>query len=218
VLTFLLQETAPKLASPEHLILPNAWISSKESELCRSFAVDGHRPTRIQGYSEIPMNNDITLRDVQESDLHIFFEQQLDSEATRMAAFPVRDHKAFMAHWHKAMTEAENTLQTIVFGEEVAGNIVSWAQSGECRVGYWLGRQYWGKGIATAALSQFLGKVKERPMLAYVAKRNVASIRVLQKCGFAVSGEDKFPGADGEESGEFILAIGAIPRGAEEVE
>jgi len=34
------------------------------------------------------MKPSILLRDVTESDLHIFFEQQLDPEATAMAAFP----------------------------------------------------------------------------------------------------------------------------------
>jgi hypothetical protein len=42
------------------------------------------------------MTNEITLRDVQDSDLPIFFEQQLDPEATRMAAFPARDPDAFI--------------------------------------------------------------------------------------------------------------------------
>ena len=71
------------------------------------------------------MNNEISLRDVHESDLHIFFEQQLDPEATRMAAFPARDRNAFMAHWQKGMADEANILQTIVFRGEVAGNIVS---------------------------------------------------------------------------------------------
>ena len=186
------------------------------NRLCSTFG--GHRRIHIKGYSEILMNKDILLRDVQENDLHIFFEHQLDSDATRMAAFPTRDHNAFMAHWQKGMADEANTLQTIVFGEEVVGNIVSWEQSSECRVGYWLGKKYWGKGIASAALSQFLGKVKERPMYARVAKHNIASIRVLQKCGFTISGDDKFTGADGIESEEFILTIGANDNDADEGE
>lgn len=159
------------------------------------------------------MNNEISLRDVQESDLRIFFEQQLDPESTRMAVFPARDHDTFMAHWQKGMVEEANVLQTIVFREEVAGNIVSWEESGERRVGYWLGKKYWGKGIASAALTQFLGQVKERPLYARVAKQNPASIRVLQKCGFTIFGEDRFPGINGEECEEFILTIGAKDAG-----
>jgi RimJ/RimL family protein N-acetyltransferase len=158
------------------------------------------------------MTKEISLRDIQDGDLPIFFEQQLDPEATRMAAFPARALDAFMAHWEKIMAEETTILKAIIFHGMVAGNIVSWEHAGERKVGYWLGKNYWGKGIASAALSQFLGRVKVRPLYAHVAKHNTASIRVLEKCGFTISGEDKFPGADGEEGEEFILTLGANGR------
>jgi hypothetical protein len=44
------------------------------------------------------MINDVRLRNI-EPDLPIFYEQQLDTDATRMAAFPARDRAAFDAHW-----------------------------------------------------------------------------------------------------------------------
>ena len=155
------------------------------------------------------MTMEISLRDVQESDLPIFFEQQLDAEATRRAAFPARARDDFMAHWAKIMADETTFLKTIVFQAKVAGNIVAWKQAGETRVGYWLGREYWGKGIASAALSQVLDDVKARPLYARVAKHNSASLRVLQKCGFTITGEDKFPTADGREDEEFILTLEA---------
>jgi RimJ/RimL family protein N-acetyltransferase len=155
------------------------------------------------------MTHGVSLRPIQASDLPIFFEQQLDPEATRMAAFPARARDAFNAHWAKIMAEENIIVRTISFRGDVAGNIVCWEQSGECKVGYWLGRKYWGKGIASAALAQFLGLVRMRPLYARVAKHNAASIRVLQKCGFTICGEDTFPWADGEESDEFILILGA---------
>jgi RimJ/RimL family protein N-acetyltransferase len=160
------------------------------------------------------MMNDVSLRSVQDSDLPIFFEQQLDPEATRMAAFPARARDAFMAHWKKILV-GEGIHKTIVFQGKVAGNIVCWEQGGERKVGYWLGKEYWGKGIATAGLSLFLGEVKERPLHARVVKHNAASIRVLQKCGFTISSEDRFPGIDGKEVEEFILTLGANGGGNE---
>jgi RimJ/RimL family protein N-acetyltransferase len=163
---------------------------------------------RITRYTE-PVRTEISLRDVQGSDLPIFFEQQLDREATQMAAFPSRDRDAFMAHWAKIMADETTTLKTIVFHGEVAGNLVSWEQSGEAKVGYWLGKEYWGRGIASAALSQFLRQVTTRPLHAHVAKHNLASIRVLQKCGFTISGEARFSGAHGEQGEEFILTLEA---------
>jgi RimJ/RimL family protein N-acetyltransferase len=154
------------------------------------------------------MTNDTSLRAVEESDLPIFFEQQRDPEATRIAAFAARDHDAFMAHCHKIMAETKTIVRTITFRGDVAGNIVCWEQDGECKVGYWLGRNYWGKGIASAALSQFLDLVTVRPLYARVAKHNIASLRVLKKCGFTIAGEETFTWGDGGKCEEFILMLG----------
>jgi RimJ/RimL family protein N-acetyltransferase len=94
-----------------------------------------------------------------------------------------------------------------VFRGEVAGNVVCWEHAGERRVGYWLGREHWGKGIASAALSQFLRQITTRPLYARVAQQNRASIRVLQKCGFTICGEDTFQGIDGEPGLEFAMVL-----------
>jgi RimJ/RimL family protein N-acetyltransferase len=155
----------------------------------------------------------VVLRDVTEDDLPVFFEDQLDPEATRMAAFAPRDREAFMAHWRTGILGEDSAVaRTVVFDGRVAGNIVSWEQSGRRLVGYWVGRPYWGKGIATRALSAFLGVVRERPLHAHVAVANVASIRVLHKCGFKVSDEIDEPGppADGVEEVLMVLE-GAAP-------
>jgi len=138
------------------------------------------------------MSNDVQLRDVIESDIPIFFQQQLDPEATQMAAFPSRDREAFTAHWHKIMADDSILIKTILFQGDVAGNIVCFEQLGEREVGYWLGKEYWGNGIATRALEEFLRHIETRPLFAHVAKHNIASQRVLEKCGFTISGEDKF--------------------------
>src|SRR5207248_2384531 len=142
----------------------------------------------------------VTLREVTKEDLPTFFEHQLDAEATRMAAFPSRDRDAFMAHWARIMSKETNEtgiLNTILADETVAGNVVYWEAAGEPNIAYWLGKTHWGKGIATAALAQFLTKIEARPVFAHVAKHNFASIRVLQKCGFQPAREDMSD--DGEE-------------------
>jgi len=150
----------------------------------------------------------VRLRDVTEEDLPIFFEHQRDPEATRMAAFPSRDRQAFMAHWAKIMADRSVILRTIVFDGEVAGNIVSWEQAGEREVGYWLGQEYWGRGTASRALAAFLDQVKTRPLYAHVAKHNLASRRVLEKCGFSVFAEDRrVPDGSGGQVEEFILKL-----------
>ncbi len=152
----------------------------------------------------------VVLRDVEEADLPTLFEQQLDPEATRMAAFPSRDRDAFMAHWARILRDPSLIAKAILFEGRVAGNIGSFERSGERLVGYWIGREYWGRGIATRALSEFLGHDKARPLHARVAKHNVGSIRVLEKCGFTVCGEDRVPSEDGGDGvEEWVYRLGA---------
>jgi RimJ/RimL family protein N-acetyltransferase len=131
------------------------------------------------------------LRDVVESDLPVFFEHQRDPDATTMADFPARDRNAFDAHWERLLADPSLYKKTIVFEGQVAGNIGSWAQDGRQLVGYWVGKEFWGKGLATQALAELIGDLGTRPLYAYVAKTNVGSIRVLEKCGFVPSDEDE---------------------------
>ncbi|AKQ68303.1 Protein export cytoplasm protein SecA ATPase RNA helicase [Myxococcus hansupus] len=124
------------------------------------------------------------LRNVTEEDLPIFFEHQRDPEALRMAAFSSRERDAFMTHWRTTVLRPENVSRTIVMNGVVVGNIGSWEQESMRLVGYWIGREHWGQGIATRALSAFLALEPVRPLHAWVALHNLASIRVLEKCGF----------------------------------
>lgn len=161
-----------------------------------------------QGPSAPP--GEVSLRDVTKSDIQVFFENQLDPDAANMAAFPARDRDAHTAHWTKIMDDQTVVTKTILFEGEVAGNIVSWLQGGKWLVGYWIGKSYWGKGVATKALAEFLGHVQERPLFAHVAKHNVGSIRVLEKCGFTISGEHEgVPNGDGNPVEEFLLELRA---------
>lgn len=123
------------------------------------------------------------LRDVTASDLDAFYEQQRDPEATAMALFPARDRDAFDAHWRRVLADGSLVKRTIVAEGAVAGNVLSWEQDGRRLVGYWVGREFWGRGLATAALAQLVEELP-RPLHAWVATSNVGSIRVLEKCGF----------------------------------
>jgi RimJ/RimL family protein N-acetyltransferase len=154
------------------------------------------------------MANPVQLRNALQTDLPIFYKQQLDPEAIRMAAFPVRNQDAFMDHWGKILRDDSVLIKTIIFEGDIAGNIVCFDQLGEREVGYWLGKPYWGRGIATAALTQFLELIETRPLYAHVAKHNIASRRVLEKCGFSVVTKDQFfSKVFGENIEEYILAL-----------
>jgi RimJ/RimL family protein N-acetyltransferase len=130
------------------------------------------------------------LRAVVDADLPIFFEHQREPEATSMAAFPAREYDAFMAHWARILADASLPTRTIEVHGQVAGNVVSWQADGRRLIGYWIGREFWGRGIATRALAAFLDQITERPLHALVAPHNVGSIRVLEKCGFVHVAED----------------------------
>jgi RimJ/RimL family protein N-acetyltransferase len=148
------------------------------------------------------------LREVVEADLAVFYEHQRDPEAAAMASFPPRDRDAFIAHWAKTLANDSVLTRTVVSDGEVAGNIACWEADGRMLVGYWIGREFWGRRLATRALAELLGVVKARPLHAYVAKGNVASIRVLEKCGFVEVSEQK--GDDGIE--ELVLELPLVPN------
>jgi RimJ/RimL family protein N-acetyltransferase len=159
------------------------------------------------------MTDDVQLRDVSEADLPVLFEHGSDPEAAHMAAFTAKDpgdRKAFTAHWSRILADPRVVTRTITRGEEVVGSISSYEESGRREVTYWIGRSHWGRGIATRALELFLADVDpRRPMRARAAKDNVASRRVLEKCGFTVVGEAVgFANARGAEIEELVLELG----------
>jgi RimJ/RimL family protein N-acetyltransferase len=131
----------------------------------------------------------LTLREVRDEDLPLLFEQWADPVAVHMAAFTAPDHmdrEAFERRWSRLRADETVLARVIVVDDDVAGTIGSWGDAGEREVTYWIGRSYWGKGIATDALTAFLAVDRSRPLHARVASDNVASRRVLEKCGFRV--------------------------------
>ncbi len=162
-----------------------------------------------------PLTTDIVLRDVLASDLPIFFAQQLDVDANHMAAFTAKNpanRDAFMLHWQRILGDETITIKTILFAGQVAGHILSYEyeEFAQPEIGYWIGKPFWGKGVATAALTAFLQHVTARPIYARVAKDNIASLCVLEKCGFTLFGEGKgFSNARGMEAEEFIMILRA---------
>lgn len=157
------------------------------------------------------MNSEVTLRDVSKDDLPIFFEYQLDEASNDMAAFTAKDPTdkiAFMSHWQKILNDDRIIKKTVLVNGQVAGHVSSFEQFGEPEVSYWIGRAYWGKGVATRSLSLLLDYVNIRPLFARAVKDNTASIRVLEKCGFKICGEDKgFSNARAKEVEEYVLQL-----------
>ena len=151
------------------------------------------------------------LREVRDEDLAVLFEQWADPVAAQMAAFTAPDHmdrNAFERRWSRQRADETAIARVIVVDGEVAGTIASWGDPDEREVTYWIGRSYWGKGIATDALKAFLTVDPSRPLHARVAFDNVASRRVLEKCGFRViATERSFADARSAEIEEFVLRL-----------
>ena len=137
------------------------------------------------------MTNEILLRDVVEDDLPVFYEHQIDADAVEMAAHLPRDYEAFQLHWTDLLAKNAVVKKTILVDQRVTGYVISFVYFGVREVGFWIGKEYWGQGIATRALSKFLEQVPLRPLRASAAKHNRGSLRVLEKCGFRIVGEDK---------------------------
>jgi RimJ/RimL family protein N-acetyltransferase len=139
----------------------------------------------------------IALRPIRDADLPIFFEHQRDPVACHMAAFTHADpddRAAFDAHWARIRSTPGVVNRTIVEAadaEAVLGHVGAWQDEGCWEVTYWIDRAHWGRGIASAALALLLRELDTRPVLARAASDNLASIRVLERCGFVATGTDR---------------------------
>lgn len=158
---------------------------------------DGRNRDRVSDYStdqSTAHGARVSLREVRLDDLPLYYENQRDPKATWMAAFTVADpsdRDAFEVYWQKILAHDTITKRTILLGDEVVGSILCYQLLGAPNVAYWIWRDHWGKGIATAALELFLVVVEERPLVARIAADNAGSGRVLDKCGFERVGEER---------------------------
>ncbi|MCO5165440.1 MAG: GNAT family N-acetyltransferase [Planctomycetes bacterium] len=156
---------------------------------------------------------EVTLREVTDDDLPHFFEQQRDPAYDHMAAFTrgdPDDRDGFLAHWAKVRADPTILLRTILLDGQVVGSVGSFVLFGAREVTYGVAREHWGKGVATEALRLFLALFPERPLHARAAADNVGSRRVLEKCGFQVTGRDEgFARARGQMVEEVVLRLDA---------
>ncbi len=135
-----------------------------------------------------------------------------DPEATRVAAFTPKDptdRAAFDAHWARIRAGSGGVvMRTVVTDGDVVGHVGAYGDVGDRQVTYWIGRAHWGRGLATAALLAFLDETPTRPLHARAAADNLGSRRVLEKCGFVVTGTDRgFAQARGEEIDEVLVTL-----------
>jgi RimJ/RimL family protein N-acetyltransferase len=147
------------------------------------------------------------LREVRESDLQALYEQQADPESVKMAALAARGRDECFAHWREVLADDTGYVRAIDVDGECAGHIVSFLRDGRepREVGYWIAREHWRRGVATAALAAFLAEETRRPLIAGVAVHNPGSRRVLEKCGFTLTETQTDPKGDGVDEWRFRL-------------
>jgi RimJ/RimL family protein N-acetyltransferase len=152
------------------------------------------------------MGVEVRLREVRDEDFEVLYENQLDPESNAMAGVEPRDREGFLAHRSRIEADPETITQVIaVDGVDLAGDIGSWrTKEGVREVGYRIGKAFWGRGIATAALAAFVAEQPGRALYAHVIRHNLGSIRVLEKCGFERLADGDGPDPD-PEADEFVL-------------
>lgn len=156
-------------------------------------------------------NNKIILTETKIEDLNLFFEFQTDKEAIYLAAFTSKDPNdktAYIEKMSRHLADPSINNKTILVNNEIAGSIAKFILEGEAEITYWIDRKFWGQGIGTTALKEFLKVELTRPLYARVAFDNYGSQKVLERCGFVKTGKDKgFANARQEEIEEFIYKL-----------
>lgn len=156
-------------------------------------------------------NHNITLTKTEKDDLNILFEFQLDRDANYLAAFTAKDPNdkaAYLEKYTKLLTDPAINNQTIKVNGEIVGSIAKFVIEGDTEITYWIDKKFWGKGVATTALKEFLKIERTRPIFARAAFDNYGSQKVLEKCGFVKVGKDKgFANARQAEIEEYIYKL-----------
>ncbi|WON93550.1 GNAT family N-acetyltransferase [Sphingobacterium sp. Lzh-3] len=156
-------------------------------------------------------NFQLTLRPTVFADLETHYEFQLDEQANHLAAFTSTsssDKKTYIEKYGKFLTEPSINNQTILVDGTIAGTIAKFVIEGDAEITYWIDRKFWGQGVATKALKNFLTLETNRPIYGRVAFDNFGSQKVLEHCGFVKVGTDRgYANARQAEIEEFIYRL-----------
>lgn len=160
------------------------------------------------------MSSEVVLRPVCEADLETLFAHQDDEVVREMGVVPYRPRTEFFAKWRDVLGDDQVVKRSVWFEDELVGYFICFLRDGVREIGYIIARTHWGKGIASAALAQFLPILSHlsRPITARVVKHNYASLRVLQKSGFLIVGEMVVRDEEGRNIPEFQLSLAEDPR------
>lgn len=164
----------------------------------------------------MPNSVHITLRDYKDGDIETIHDLLNNDEVSRYLSsripFPYSHHDAVW--WVETGSKNEIT-RVIEFNGQLSGIIgvvrgtFENYRSGE--LGYWLGKPFWGKGLATQAVSEMTNRIFTDTdivrLFAPIYDCNKASMRVAVKCGYRLEGvAEKAVYKDGRFYDEYIYA------------
>ncbi|TPN82793.1 GNAT family N-acetyltransferase [Aquimarina algicola] len=156
-------------------------------------------------------NIEIELKCTTQDDLEILFLFQLDEDSNYLAAFTSKnpsDKAAYIKKWTRLLSDEKINVRTILLKNKIVGSIAKFEMEDNAEITYWIGKEFWGKGIATTALKKFLEVEKTRPLFGRIAFDNLGSKKVLENCGFSQIGTEKgFANAREKEIEEIIFKL-----------
>ncbi len=165
----------------------------------------------------------LSLRDVEPADLPTLFAFQSEPESCDMAMVNARTEAQFQEVWAKifqdlaaqaachldatAPSPPRVVAKAIIANGQLCGSIGCFFAGDRYSVGYGIGREFWGRGLASRALAQLLVEVTTRPIHATVAAGNTRSLRILKKNGFMEIGRSMSPGTERYRACEEVCMV-----------
>lgn len=143
-----------------------------------------------------PLTLDIELADARHARLRAWRHDDLDdlvANADPSARFPYPYSGGDGCGWLDAVVRDPQGRWALEIEGRVVGGVSLIAVADDaCELGYWLGREYWQRGIMTRVIARFAPEAMRafrlHRLVATAYADNPASMRVLEKAGFAREG------------------------------
>jgi RimJ/RimL family protein N-acetyltransferase len=155
----------------------------------------------------------LVLREIEDRDLSVLFEHSTDRDAIRMAAFTSPDpddRTAFERRWARLRSDGSTTNRVVEIDGRVVGHIASFDLDGHREVTYWIGREDWGRGLATRALPRVLAGGGGPPSLRSRCERQRRVDPRVDEVRFSYRRRGReFAHGRNEETDEVVLRLDA---------
>ena len=146
-------------------------------------------------------SKNLTLRPYRKGDEESLRKHINSKEVSRFMSTVPFPYKISDAHYwinHNSKLDKSKNKKEINFAVEINNNVVGGiglmhiARNHKAEIGYWLGKNYWGKGIMTESIKLVLdyafNELKLKRVYAKVFINNKSSVNVLGKNDFKLEG------------------------------